>query len=101
MVVSEIQSLYRDENDLFRTVTKRIWEDWDAEQEQWHLKRIEFIFEDPELPVPSENPAVAVEQWHGWLIPPEWEFISEVWAYERKRVPEDVYDHESEVGILR
>ena len=100
-VVSEIRSLYRDENDLFRTVIKRIYEEWDAEREQWNLKRIEFIFEDPELPLPSDNPAIAVEQRHGWLIPPEWEFISEVWEYERKRVQEDVYDHESEVGILR
>ena len=99
--MSEIRSLYRDENDLFRTVIKRIYEEFDAEREQWNLKRIEFIFEDPELLVPSDNPAVAVEQRHGWLIPPEWEFISEVWAYERKRVQEDVYDHESEVGILR
>ena len=37
----------------------------------------------------------------GGLIPPEWEFQSEVWEYVRKRVQEDVYDHESEVGILR
>ena len=102
MVVSEIRSLYRDENDLFRTVIKRIWEEWDAEREQWNLKRIEFIYEEPELPMPSDNPAVAVEQQHGWLIPPEWEFISEVWEYERRSpVPETVYDHDSEVGILR
>ena len=101
MVVSEIRSLYRDENDLFRTVIKRIWEEWDEGLQQWNLKRIEFIFEDPELPVRSDNPAVAVEQQHGWLIPPEWEFISEVWEYERKRVPETVYDHDSEVEILR
>ena len=93
MVVSEIRSLYRDENDLFRTVLKRIWEEWDAEREQWHLKRIEFIYEDPELPLPSDNPAIAVEQRHGWLIPPAWEFISEVWEYERKfPVSETVYD---------
>ena len=60
------------------------------------------IFEDPELPVPSDNPAVAVEQRQpGWLIPPAWEFISEVWEYERKRVQEDVYDHESEVTVIR
>ena len=56
MVISEIRSLYRDENDLFRTVTKRIWEEWDAGLQQWNLKRIEFIFEDPELPVRSDNP---------------------------------------------
>ena len=76
MVVSEIRSLYRDENDLFRTVIKQIWEDWNAEREQWCLKRIEFILEDPELLVPSDNPAVAVEQRHGWLIPPAREFVS-------------------------
>ena len=101
MVVSEIRSLYRDDNDLFRTVIKRIWEEWNERLQQWDLKRIEFIYEDPELPVPSENPAVAVEQRHGWLVPPEWEFISEVWECERKPVSEVVYDHESEVGILR
>ena len=100
-VISEIRSLYRDENDLFRTITKRIWEQWNAQLQQWDLRRIEFIFEDPELPLPSDNPAIAVEQRHGWLIPPEWEFLSEVWEYERKPVPETVYDHESEVDIIR
>ena len=29
--------------------------------------------------MPLDTPAVAVEQRHGWLIPPAWEFISEVW----------------------
>ena len=58
MVVSEIQSLYRDENDLFRTVLERIYEEWDAEQEQWDLKKIEFIYEDPDFPVRSDNSAV-------------------------------------------
>ena len=100
MVVSEIRSLYRDENDLFRTIVKRIYEDWDAEQEQWDLKKIEFVYEDPELPVSSENPAVAVEQQHGWLVPPAWEFVSEVWECERKPVSEVAYDHESEVDFL-
>ena len=89
MVVSEIQSLYRDENDLFRTVIKRIYEQWNAQLQQWDLRRIEFIFEDPEFPVRSDNPAVAVEQRHGWLIPPEWEFQSEVWEYERKPIDGD------------
>ena len=28
MVVSQIRSLYRDENDFFRTVIKRIYELW-------------------------------------------------------------------------
>lgn len=50
MVVSEMRSLYRDENDLYRTVLKRIWEGWDAEREQWNLKKIEYIFCEPELP---------------------------------------------------
>ena len=44
----------------------------------------------------------AVEQRHGWLIPPEWEFQSEVWEYERRSpVSETVYDHDSEVEIFR
>ena len=51
--------------------------------------------------VPSDNPAVAVEQRHGWLIPPAWEFISEVWEYARKPVRETVYDHENEVRMIR
>ena len=101
MVVSEIRSLYRDANDLFREVLKRIYEEWDADQEQWHLKKIEFVYEDPDLPVPSENPAVAVEQRHGWLVPPEWEFVSEVWECERKPESEVEYEHESEVTVIR
>lgn len=80
MVVSEIRSLYREENHLFRTALKRIYENWEAEREQWHLKWIEFL----EFPVPSENLTLAVEQRHGWLIPSEWEFPSEVWKCERK-----------------
>ena len=101
MVVSEIRSLYRDENDLFRTVLKRIWEEWDAAQNQWYLKKVEFIFCEPEYPVPSDDPAVAVETRHGWVIPPDWKFDTEVWVYTRKPVSEIEYDHESEVGILR
>ena len=38
MVITQIRALYRDENDLLRTITKWIWEVWDAEREQWHLK---------------------------------------------------------------
>ena len=48
----------------------------------------------------SVNPVVVVEQRHGWLVPPACEFISEVWAYERKRVSEIEYDYESEVDLL-
>ena len=77
MVVSEIRSLYQDENDLLRTVIKRVYEEWDAERQQWTLKKIEYIFTDPEFPVPSDNVEISVEHRHGWLIPPEWEFITE------------------------
>ena len=103
-VMSEIRSLYRDDNDLLRTITKRIYEHWDAEQEQWCLQKIEFIYEDPEFPVPSANPAVAVEQRIPvWLVPPDWEFVSEVWEYGRKPESETVYEHEDddEVRIIR
>ena len=101
MVISEIRSIYRDENDLLRSIFKRIYEDWDAEQEQWDLKKIEFVYEELELPVPSDDPAVAVEQRHGWLVPPAWEFVSEIWEYERKPVSEIEYDHAGEVTIIR
>ena len=57
MVISQIRSLYRDENDLFGTIIKQIYEESDEQFQQWDLKKIEFIYEDPELPVPSENPA--------------------------------------------
>ena len=92
MVISQIQSLYRDEDDLFRTVIKRIYEEQVGDK--WVVKKVEIIYEDGE-------PAHLLEYRHGRLIPPEWEFISEVWEYERKQVEETVYDHESEVGILR
>ena len=45
------------------------------------------------LSLPSDNPAVSVGQRHGWLVLPAWEFISEVWEYERKAVSEVEYDH--------
>lgn len=105
LFVSEIRAEYVDENDLPRTVTKRIWEAYDAELQQWHLKRVEYIFEEPEHPVPSEHVNVAVEARHGWLIPPEWEFVTEVWVYTRQpadRPPRGhTYDHESLVGIIK
>lgn len=37
MIVSEIRSQYRDENNLLRTVLKRIYEKWDADRESWNL----------------------------------------------------------------
>ena len=101
MVVSEIRSLYRDENDLYRTVLKRIYEAWDADRGHWNLKKIEFIFCEPEYPVPSDDIRTAVEPQNGWLIPPAWEFQSEVWAYERKPVDEVMYNHDSEVMVIR
>ena len=101
MVVSEIRSLYRDENDLYRTVLKRIYEAWDEDRGHWSLKKIEFIFCEPEYPVPSDDIRVAVEPQNGWLIPPAWEFQSEVWAYERKPANKIAYDHDSEVMVIR
>lgn len=103
MVISEIRSLYQDENDLLRTVVKRIYEVWDAEREQWTLKRVEYIFDEP--PVPSDTIEISVEHRHGWLIPPEWEFITEEWVCTRQPVDSErgrhTYDHNSEVGILK
>ena len=105
MVISEIRSLYQDENDLLRTVTKRIYEAWDPERRQWHLKKIEYIFADPEFPVPSDNVEASVETRHGWLIPPEWEFITEEWICTRQDVNSEqrghTYDHDTEVRIIR
>ena len=101
MFVSEIRSQYVDENDLFRTVLKRIYEEWDITQNQWHLKKVEYIFCEPEYPVPSDNIAVAVETRNGWVIPPDWEFSSEVWVYTRKPVDEVTDDHNDEVGGIK
>ena len=74
MVVSEIRAQYVDENDLFRTVLKRIYEEWNAPRARWCLKKIEYIFEDPAYPVPSDAIELSVETRHGWLIPPDWKF---------------------------
>ena len=101
IVISEIQSLYRDDNDLLHTIIKRIYEEWDENLQQWNLLKVEFIFENPDFPLRSDNPAATVEARHGWVIPPEWEFISEVREYRRKSQSEITYDHDSEVGIIR
>ena len=59
-------------------------------------------FKKISLPVPSDTLAVAVEKRHGWLIPPAWEFQSEVWEYEWKSpVSEIAYEHEGEVTIIK
>lgn len=98
-MVSEIRSLYRDADDLFRTVIKRIYEERDATLARWTVKKVEYVFENP--PVPSDTIKVSLEHRHGWLVPPDWEFESEVWEYQRKPVNEVTYDHDSEVGIIR
>lgn len=51
--------------------------------------------------MPSDNVEVAVETRHGWLIPPEWELITEEWVVyvvqlqtaARLRRPEDIGRH--------
>jgi len=101
MFVSEIRAQYVDENDLFRTVIKRIYEAWDATQNQWHLKKVAYIFCEPAYPVPSDDPAVAVETRHGWVIPPDWKFDTEVWVYTRKPVDEETDDPDSEVMVIK
>ena len=103
MVISEIRSLYTDGDDLHRTVLKRIYEQWNESLQQWDLIKIEFIYKAPDFPLRSDTPGATgtVEARHGWVIPPAWRWISEVWEYERKPVSEVEYDHESEVQILR
>ena len=102
MVISEIRSLYSDENDLRRTVIKHIYEDWDPNSRQWQLKKVVYIFDEP--PVSSDTIEISVEHRHGWLIPPEWEFITEAWEYTRMDEnnvrQECTYDHDSEVTVL-
>ena len=44
-VVSEIRALYRDENDLLRTLTERIYEQSYSERKRWYLKKVAYIFE--------------------------------------------------------
>lgn len=101
MVVSQIRSLYRDANDLLRTVIKRIYEEWDAPVAQWKLKKIEFLFPNDDLPVHTNSPEASVEHQHGWIVPSTWEVVSEVPEYERKTECRVGYDHEGEVAVIR
>ena len=101
MVITQIRALYRDENDLLRTVIKHVHEKWDAPLGLWILKKIEFLFPDDDLPVHTDSPEAAVEHQHGWVVPPAWEFISEVREFERKPESRVTYDHDSEVRIIR
>ena len=75
MVISQIRSLYRDANDLLHTVTKRVYEAWNPALEQWQLRKIAFLFPDTDLPFHADRPEASVEHQHGWIVPPEWEFV--------------------------
>ena len=50
--------------------------------------------------MPSGTAPARVEDRRGWVIPPVWEFRSEVTEFERKPVSEVTYDHDSEVQLL-
>ena len=84
-----------------RILIKRVYEQWNAPLGQWRLKKIEFLFPDDDLPVHTDSPGAAVEHQHGWVVPPTWEFISEVREFERKPESDIRYDHKSEIGIIR
>ena len=67
---------------------------------------VENIFADPGLPAPSDSVEVGVETRHGWLFPPEWEFITEEWVCTRKPAVDSdrcqhTCDYSSEAGIIR
>ena len=66
-----------------RTLIKRVYAQWHAPLGQWRLKKIEFLFPD-DLPEHTDSSEVSVEHQHGWVVSPEWEFVSEVREYERK-----------------
>ena len=83
-MISEIRLLYNDENDLSRTVIKRIYETWDPEHEQWHLKKIEYLFDVQELPVSSDNIESAARTRNGRLIPSEWDFVTQEFVCTRQ-----------------
>ena len=94
IVVSEIESTYRDEKLQFRKISKRIYESWDAENEIWILKKIEFEFQNSNFPLP-------VEFDKGWVVPPNWNFYGEEWKYSRRPVIKNVYDHRNDVTIIK
>ena len=91
MFISEIRAQYRDGDSLlFHTVVKRIYEEQVGER--WVVRKVEIIYEDG-------DPVQPIEYRDGWIIPPEWEFMSEKWTYKRKPVPEKEYNHDSEVCV--
>ena len=99
MVITQIRSLYRDENDLLRTVIKRVYETWDDALSRWQLKKIEFLFPADALPLYTDTPEASVEHQHGWIVPPAWAFVSEVREYERK--PEDGITYDPDAGAVQ
>lgn len=92
MFVSEIRAQYRDlESLLFHTVVKRIYEEQVGER--WVVRKVEIIYEDG-------DPVQPIAYRDGWIVPPEWEFMSERWTHRRKPIPKTEYDHKSEVQLL-
>ena len=92
LFVSEIRAQYRDADSLlFHGVVKRIYEEQVGER--WIVRKVEIVYEsgDPEQPI---------EYCDGWIIPPEWEFMSERWTSKRKPVSKTVYAHDSKVQLL-
>ena len=78
----------------------RVYEEWDAPVGRWRLKKIEFLFPDDDLPGHTDSPEASVGHQHGWIVPPVWEFISEVREFERKPESKIRYARESEIGII-
>ena len=72
---------------------------------KWNLRQIPLMLRSSEFPIPSDAPEISVEHRHGWLIPPDWEFVTEEWICTRQPVDSErrghMYDHDSEVGIIR
>ena len=78
MVISEVRAQYRDADTLlFHTV----------------VKKVEIIYGDG-------DPEQSIEYRDGWIIPPEWEFMSQKWTYKRKPVQEMEYHHDNKVQLL-
>ena len=102
-VISKIRLDYYDEDGISRTLTKCIYETWNPEIEQWHLKKIEYLFDDSELPVSSDNIEAAAHTRDGRLIPSEWIFDGQEFVCVRQPIEIKqrgyTYDHESDVLV--
>ena len=66
----------RDENRELQTDIKRIWEVWDLDDGLSQVDRAEIFYRDN-----YAKPSHPLEYRYGWIIPPEWELVSEVWEY--------------------